>query len=80
MKSEPVGMRENKSGKFFPQYFASGFGKNFPSRKFQTHGCLLEGGQPEERHEHSPVHVPLGVPRPQGKRRAVVMTPIEDDN
>ena len=34
MKSEPVGMRENKSRKFFPQYFASGFGENFPWRKF----------------------------------------------
>ena len=34
MKSEQVGMRENKSGEFFPQYFASGFGENFPWRKF----------------------------------------------
>ena len=34
MKSEPLGMRENKSGEFFPQYFASGFGENFPWRKF----------------------------------------------
>ena len=27
-------MRENKSGKIFPQYYTSGFGEIFPWRKF----------------------------------------------
>ena len=40
MKSEQVGMRENKSGEFFPQYFASGFGKKNSLAKISHYTVL----------------------------------------
>ena len=48
MKSEPVGMRENKSGKFFPQYFTSGFGEIFLCRKLPAIRYMPSENNPQE--------------------------------
>ena len=34
-------MRENRSGKAFPQYYTIGFGKNFPGENFPLYGSKI---------------------------------------